>query len=143
MVYSAAILPPIRGDFMTRQTVNTENAPKAIGPYSQAVRFGDLVFCSGQLGLDPSSGELADGLDAQVRQALQNLDAVLTAAGSTLSAVLKTTVFLASMDDFVEVNEIYSSYFGESVPARSAVAVKTLPKKALFEIEAIATASSR
>ncbi|MBW3590825.1 MAG: Rid family detoxifying hydrolase [Actinobacteria bacterium] len=127
---------------MTRQTVNTDNAPRAIGPYSQAVRFGDLVFCSGQLGLDPSSGALADGLDAQVRQALRNLDAVLTAAGSALSAVLKTTVFLASMDDFVDVNEIYSSYFGESVPARSAVAVKTLPKKALFEIEAIAATSS-
>lgn len=127
---------------MTRQTVNTDNAPKAIGPYSQAVRFGDLVFCSGQLGLDPSSGELADGLDAQVRQALRNLDAVLTAAGSALSAVLKTTVFLASMDDFADVNEIYAGYFGESVPARSAVAVKTLPKMALFEIEAIAAASS-
>lgn len=126
---------------MTRRTVNTDDAPKAIGPYSQAIRFGELVFCSGQLGLDPASGELAEGLAAQVRQALRNLDAVLSAAGSGPGAVLKTTVFLASMDDFAEVNEIYSSYFGESVPARSAVAVKTLPKNALFEIEAIAAAS--
>lgn len=125
---------------MTRRTVNTDDAPKAIGPYSQAIRFGELVFCSGQLGLDPASGELAEGLAAQVRQALRNLDAVLNAADSGLGAVLKTTVFLASMDDFSEVNEIYSSYFGESVPARSAVAVKTLPKNALFEIEAIAAA---
>lgn len=123
---------------MTRQTVHTDDAPKAIGPYSQAIRFGELVFCSGQLGLDPASGELAESLAAQVRQALRNLDAVLSAAGSELGAVLKTTVFLASMDDFAEVNEIYSSYFGESVPARSAVAVKTLPKNALFEIEAVA-----
>ncbi|MEX2588367.1 MAG: Rid family detoxifying hydrolase [Actinomycetota bacterium] len=123
---------------MTRQAVHTDAAPKAIGPYSQAIRSGDLVFCSGQLGLDPASGQLADGLDAQVGQALRNLDAVLSAAGSGPSGVVKTTVFLASMDDFAAVNEIYSGYFGESVPARSAVAVKTLPKNALFEIEAIA-----
>lgn len=125
---------------MSRRTISTDQAPRAIGPYSQGIRFGELIFCSGQLGLDPASGELAEGLASQVRRALANLDAVLAAAGSGPAAVLKTTVFLASMDDFAEVNEIYSGYFGESVPARSAVAVKTLPKNALFEIEAIAAA---
>lgn len=125
---------------MSRRTISTDQAPGAIGPYSQAIRFGELVFCSGQLGLDPASGELTEGLASQVRRALANLDAVLAAAGSGPAAVLKTTVFLASMDDFAEVNEIYAGYFGESVPARSAVAVKTLPKNALFEIEAIAAA---
>lgn len=123
---------------MTKQTISTPQAPRAIGPYSQAVTAGDLVFCSGQLGLDPDSGQLAEGLAAQVGQALKNLDAVLRAAGSGPAGVLKTTVFLASMDDFAEMNDIYSGYFGESVPARSAVAVKTLPKNALFEIDAIA-----
>lgn len=123
---------------MTTEAISTTDAPRAIGPYSQAIRSGDLVFCSGQLGLDPGSGELADGLAGQVRQALQNLDAVLTAAGSGAAGVLKTTVFLADMGSFAEMNEIYSGYFGQSVPARSAVAVKTLPKNALFEIDAIA-----
>lgn len=123
---------------MPREAVSTTDAPQAIGPYSQAIRAAGLVFCSGQLGLDPATGELAEGLQAQVRRALLNLDAVLTAAGSGPDGVLKTTVYLASMDDFAEVNGLYAEYFGESVPARAAVAVRTLPKNALFEIDAIA-----
>lgn len=123
---------------MARQVISTPDAPAAIGPYSQAVGSTGLLFCSGQLGLDPVTMELADGLEAQVSRALDNLRAVLQAAGTGFSSVVKTTVFLADMDDFPAMNEIYAGYFSESPPARSTVAVKTLPKNALFEIEAIA-----
>lgn len=126
---------------MTKRIVSTTEAPAAIGPYSQAIAAGGLLFCSGQLGLDPATGELAEGLEAQVGRALQNLDGVLRAAGAGASDVIKTTVFLASMDDFGAMNEIYAGYFTETPPARSTVAVKTLPKNALFEIEAIAQLS--
>lgn len=123
---------------MTKQVISTSEAPAAIGPYSQAVAVAGLLFCSGQLGLDPATMEIAEGLRAQVGRALENLDGVLRAAGTDSAAVIKTTVFLAEMDDFPAMNEIYAAYFGESRPARSTVAVKTLPKNALFEIEAIA-----
>lgn len=123
---------------MTKRVISTTDAPAAIGPYSQAVAVSGLLFCSGQLGLDPATAELAEGLEAQVRQALHNLDGVLRAAGAAISDVIKTTVFLAAMEDFVAMNEIYAGFFTEQPPARSTVAVKTLPKNALFEIEAIA-----
>lgn len=123
---------------MSREVISTPDAPAAIGPYSQAVGTSGLLFCSGQLGLDPVTMELAEGLQAQVSRALENLSAVLRAAGSGPSSVIKTTVFLADMDDFPAMNEIYAGYFTENPPARSTVAVKTLPKNALFEIEAIA-----
>ncbi|CAN5784071.1 RidA family protein [soil metagenome] len=123
---------------MARQVISTPGAPAAIGPYSQAVGSSGLLFCSGQLGLDPETMELADGLEAQVSRALDNLGAVLQAAGTGPAGVVKTTVFLAAMEDFPAMNEIYAGFFTENPPARSTVAVKTLPKNALFEIEAIA-----
>lgn len=123
---------------MKKSAISTTAAPAAIGPYSQAIAASGLLFCSGQIGLDPASGELAGGLEAQVNRALKNLDAVLTEAGAGPSDVVKTTVFLASMDDFPAMNQIYGGYFTGTPPARSTVAVKTLPKDALFEIEAIA-----
>ncbi len=126
---------------VTKRIVSTTEAPAAIGPYSQAIAAAGLLFCSGQLGLDPATAELADGLEAQVGRALKNLDGVLRAAGAGPSDVIKTTVFLASMDDFGAMNEIYAGYFTETPPARSTVAVKTLPKNALFEIDAIAQLS--
>ena len=123
---------------MTKQVFSTNEAPAAIGPYSQAVAAAGLLFCSGQLGLDPDTMELAEGLEEQVTRALNNLRAVLSSAGAAPSDVIKTTVFLAAMDDFVAMNEIYAGFFTEEPPARSTVAAKTLPKNALFEIEAIA-----
>jgi 2-iminobutanoate/2-iminopropanoate deaminase len=119
--------------------ISTDSAPKAIGPYSQAVTSGDLVFCSGQVALDPRTGQLV-GADvaAQTRQVLDNLAAVLSAAGSGLDQVLKTTVFLASMDDFAAMNEVYATYFPRTRPARATVAVKTLPRNALVEIDCVA-----
>ncbi|MEX0790470.1 MAG: RidA family protein [Actinomycetota bacterium] len=123
---------------MARQVISTPDAPAAIGPYSQAISSSGLLFCSGQLGLDPATMELAEGLKAQVSRALDNLRAVLRAAGAGPSNVIKTTVFLADMEDFPAMNKIYAGFFTENPPARSTVAVKTLPKNALFEIEAIA-----
>lgn len=116
------------------------STPKAIGPYSLTVSAGDLTFCSGQVGLDPTTGELVKGgLVAQVRQGLENLSACLGAKGLSLSDVVKTTVFLVSMDDFAEMNVIYAEFFTDPHPARSTVAVAALPKGAFFEIDAIAT----
>lgn len=110
-----------------------------MGPYSQAIAVGDMVFCSGQLGVDPASGQLAGaGAGEQARQCIMNLRAVLEAAGLSLREVVKTTVFLTSMDDFAEVNAVYASLFTEEPPARSAVAVASLPKGGKVEIEAIA-----
>ena len=127
-----------------RKRISTEKAPQAIGPYSQAIASGDLLFCSGQVALDPSSGELlGGGIAEQTERALENLKAVLEAAGSSLDDVVKTTVFLASMDDFQAMNEVYAKFFSNDPPARSTVAVKTLPKNALFEIEAIARISQQ
>lgn len=123
--------------------VATKNAPAAIGPYSQAIKTGDTLYVSGQLGLDPSTGNLADGgLEAQARQSLTNIKNILSAAGYGLGDVVKTTCLLADMADFSKFNEVYSEFFGatEGVPspARSAFAVKSLPKGGLVEIEAIA-----
>jgi 2-iminobutanoate/2-iminopropanoate deaminase len=121
-----------------RTQVQTNAAPAAIGPYSQAIRAGGLVFTAGQLGLDPGTGELADGVTAQAERALRNLVAVLDAAGTSFERVLKTTIFLADMGDFAAVNEVYAAHVSSPYPARSTVAVRELPKGALVEIEAIA-----
>lgn len=121
------------------EAVHSDDAPKAIGPYSQAIDAGTLLFCSGQVGLDPATGELvAGGIAEQTERALHNLEAVLAAAGISTEDVVKTTVFLASMDDFAVMNEIYAKFFAEPPPARSTIAVKALPKGAIVEIEAIA-----
>ena len=122
----------------SRQAVSSSSAPAAIGPYSQAIVSGGTVYCSGQIGLDPATGELADGLEAQAERALRNLTAVLDAAGVTLADVVKTTIFLTDMGDFAAVNAIYASAMPDPPPARSTIAVAGLPKGALFEIEAIA-----
>ncbi|MBV9271318.1 MAG: RidA family protein [Candidatus Eremiobacteraeota bacterium] len=124
------------------EAVLTGDAPAPIGPYSQAVRSGELVFCSGQVALDPKTGELVAPGDvaAQTERALQNISAVLTAAGLSPENVVKTTVFLVDMSDFATVNEVYARYLGEAKPARSTVAVAGLPKGARVEIEAIARA---
>jgi 2-iminobutanoate/2-iminopropanoate deaminase len=126
-----------------RTQVMTNAAPAAIGPYSQAIQAGGLVFTAGQLGLDPTGGELAAGAAAQADRALRNLSAILDAAGTSLERVVKTTVFLADMADFAAVNEVYASHFSTPYPARSTVAVKTLPKDALVEIEAVALVETR
>lgn len=121
-----------------KEQISTDGAPKAIGPYSQAIRSGDLLFCSGQVGLDPATGELVEGgIEQQTERALQNLTAVLEAAGASLETVVKTTVFLSSMDDFAAMNQVYERHFQGVPPARSTVAVKTLPKNAMVEVEAI------
>ena len=123
---------------MEKELISTDGAPQAIGPYSQAVKSSGLLFCSGQIGLDPLTGELAGGLVNQVSRALENLLAVLAAAGAGPKDVVKTTVYLSEMDDFAVMNELYGEVFSEQPPARATVAVKTLPKGALFEIDAIA-----
>jgi 2-iminobutanoate/2-iminopropanoate deaminase len=125
---------------MSRTAVKTSHAPAALGPYSQAVKTGNLLFCSGQVGLDPQTMELvAGGVEAQAKQAMLNLSAVLLAGGSSFDRVLKTTIFLASMGDFAAVNAIYGSAFAGDPPARSTVQVAALPKGALVEIEMIAS----
>lgn len=123
---------------MEKKIINAENAPAAVGPYCHAVEAGDFVFTSGQIGLDPNSQELVEGIEAQTKQVLENLTAVLKAAGLTLSNVIKTTVFLDDVNDFGVVNGIYETYFNDSKPARSCVEVGSLPKGALIEIEVIA-----
>ena len=121
-----------------KKAIQTDQAPKAIGPYSQAIDTGDWVFVSGQLGLDPETGTLKEGIEAQTRQALENIGAVLRAAGLDYTDVVKTTIFLAQMSDFKTVNGIYVEYFSAPYPARATVAVKELPLNALVEIEVIA-----
>ena len=128
---------------MTRQAISTTGAPGAIGPYSQAIASDGLLFCSGQLGLDPATGNLVEGVEAQADRALRNLGAVLDAAGLTWADVLKTTIFLADMDDFAAVNAVYGTYMPDPPPARSTVAVKALPKGGLVEVEAIARRPTR
>ena len=120
------------------KTVSTNKAPAAIGPYSQAQIVGDLVFCSGQIPVIPETGALAQGLEAQANQVFKNIAALLTAAGSDISKVVKTTVFIKNMDDFTAINAIYAQYFTEPFPARSCVEVARLPKDVLLECEAIA-----
>ena len=117
---------------------NSPNAPVPAGPYSHAVRAGDFVFVSGQVGIDPGTGQLQAGLEAQTRQALANVATVLQEAGSSLSQLVKTTIFLTRMADFPQVNAIYGDVIGPSLPARSTVGVQALPLNALVEIEAIA-----
>jgi 2-iminobutanoate/2-iminopropanoate deaminase len=125
-----------------KKIIFTDKAPKAIGPYSQAVRTDLLVFTAGQVGLDPASGELVEGgIDAQTRQALTNLKHVLETADSGLTFVVKTTVFLKNMSDFARMNAIYGEFFAENPPARSTIAVAELPKGALVEIECVALLS--
>jgi 2-iminobutanoate/2-iminopropanoate deaminase len=122
-----------------KKAIETQAAPLAIGPYSQAVVHGDLVFCSGQIGIDPASGALvAGGIEAETRRVLDNLREVLTAAGLKLTDVVKTTVFLVSLADFEIVNRIYGEHFSAPYPARSTVQVSALPRDARVEIEAIA-----
>ena len=123
---------------MTRQAIQTSGAPSAIGPYSQGIRSGEFVFCSGQLGLDPATGELVDGVAAQAERSLRNLLSVLEAAGLTFDDVVKTTIFLADVNDFATVNAVYAKFMPEPPPARSTVGVGALPKGGLVEIEAIA-----
>jgi 2-iminobutanoate/2-iminopropanoate deaminase len=126
---------------MAREIVSTPDAPAAIGPYSQAVRGGGLIFCSGQIALDPRTGALVgDTAPAQARRVLDNLRAVLAAAGCTRADVVKTTLYLVDMAAFPEVNAVYAEYFPESPPARATVQVAALPKGALVEIDAVALA---
>ena len=117
--------------------ISTENAPAAIGPYSQGMIVGSLVFCSGQIPVDPATGAIPEGITAQAEQSCRNVAAVLAAAGSDVTRVIKTTCFIADMADFAAFNEVYAKYF-TSKPARSCVAVKDIPKGVLCEIEAIA-----
>lgn len=122
-----------------KKVIATKNAPAAIGPYNQAIQVGNMLFASGQLGLVPETGEFAEGgIQAQTEQAFRNVKAILAEAGYTMADVVKTTVFMADMGDFAAMNEIYASHFEGDFPARSAVAVKTLPKNALVEVEVVA-----
>jgi 2-iminobutanoate/2-iminopropanoate deaminase len=122
-----------------REIIATDQAPRAIGPYSQAIRAGNLLFCSGQIPIDPSTGEfVAGGVAEQTEQVMRNLSALLTAGQSSLKQVVKTTVFLADMEDFVAMNEVYGRFFGENPPARATVQAARLPRDAKVEIEAIA-----
>jgi 2-iminobutanoate/2-iminopropanoate deaminase len=124
---------------MTKQTVHTTNAPSAIGPYSQAVHAGDTIYVSGQIPVDPATGTFAgEDITSQTKQSLENIRAVLTAAGTGMDHVVKITVFLKDMADFSAMNKIYAEYFTSDYPARSAVQVVSLPKNALVEIEAVA-----
>jgi 2-iminobutanoate/2-iminopropanoate deaminase len=123
-----------------KQVVSSPDAPKAIGPYSQAVRAGQLLFVSGQVPLDPATGQIVAGdITAQARRALDNLKAVLTAGGRSFTDVVRTTIFLADMNDFAAVNEVYGQYFSEPYPARATVQVARLPKDSRVEIDAIAS----
>ncbi len=124
---------------MERTKISTTNAPAAIGPYSQAIRSGQFIYTSGQIALNPASGELVgEDVEAQTHQVLRNMQAVLSSAGTSLANVVKTTVFLTSMSDFQAMNAVYASYFSEPAPARSTIAVAELPRKALVEIECVA-----
>jgi 2-iminobutanoate/2-iminopropanoate deaminase len=121
------------------ETISTEAAPKAIGPYSQAIRVGSLLFCSGQIPLDPATGVMVSGsIQEETVRVLENLGAVLQAGGASFSHVVKTTIFLKNLEDFAAVNEVYARYFGEHKPARATVEVARLPRDARVEIEAIA-----
>ena len=118
--------------------IQTNSAPAAVGPYSQAVETDNFVFASGQIALNPATGEMAEGIEAQAHQALKNAQAVISASGAKWENVIKTTVFITNIDDFSKVNEIYATYFKQPYPARSCVEVSKLPKGALIEIEVIA-----
>lgn len=123
-----------------KEIISTSDAPGAIGPYSQAIKTGGMVYCSGQIPIDPSTGEfVSDDVSGQTEQVLKNLEAVLAAAGSGLGQVVKTTVFLADMNDFAEMNEVYGRFFSENKPARATVQAARLPRDARVEIDCIAT----
>lgn len=123
---------------MTKKAVNSDGAPSAVGPYSHSVLAGNTLFISGQLGLDPKTGKLADGVAAQAEQGLKNLGAILKTSGLDYKDVVKTTIFLDDINDFATINEIYGNYFKELLPARSCVEVGNLPAGGLFEVEAVA-----
>src|ERR1035437_9907273 len=136
-------MSPSRRDRMDRQAIATRGAPAAVGPYSQAIAAGDFVFCSGQVHLDPASGALVEGdISTQTARVLQNLSAVLEAAGLSLANVVKTTVFLVDINDFGAMNEVYGRYMPDPPPARSTIGVAALPKGARVELELIATRSA-
>ncbi|MDD6763272.1 MAG: RidA family protein [Clostridiales bacterium] len=118
--------------------ISTHKAPSAIGPYSQAIKAGGMLFCSGQIPVDPATGVIPEGVEAQAEQALTNVKNLIEAAGSSIDNVVKTTVFIKNMDDFAAINGIYAKYFTEPFPARSCVEVARLPKDVLLEVEAIA-----
>lgn len=122
---------------MMKECIVTDKAPGAIGPYSQGMKIGDLIFFSGQIPINPTTGEMPEGIEAQTRQSLDNVKGLLESQGLTFANVVKTTVFLDSMDDFATMNSIYAEYFVEPYPARSAVEVAKLPKGALIEVEVI------
>ena len=127
---------------MNKQVISTENAPKAIGPYEQAIKVGEFVYISGQIPLDPKTGNLVEGdVKAQTRRVMENLKGILGASGSSPERVVKATVFLKNISDFAAMNEIYAEYLGAAKPARSTVAVADLPRGALVEIDLIALAS--
>ena len=123
---------------MNKEVIATVNAPGAVGPYVQAVKAGGTVYCSGQLGIDPATGKLKEGVEEQAHQSMKNLGAVLKEAGSCYDCIVKTTIFLTDVNDFAAGNQVYKSYFGESYPARSCVQVAKLPLGGLVEIECIA-----
>ena len=121
-----------------KKEIATDNAPKAIGPYSQGILWNDLIFASGQIPVNPANGEIPAGIKEQTKQVLENVSAILKSAGSSIENVIKTTVFIKNMNDFVKVNEVYAEFFTDKYPARSCVEVARLPKDVLIEIEAIA-----
>ena len=123
---------------MTRKAISTDTAPAALGPYSQAIVAGSLVFCSGTAGIDPATGVPGDSIEAQTELALRNLDAILNAAGTSLSALVKTTIFYTNVDDFAAINEVYAGFMPDPPPARSAPANVMLPHGLLISIEAVA-----
>ena len=127
---------------MARKIITSKSAPDPIGPYSQAVQWNDLVFTSGQIAIDPQTGDMIPGgVEEQTRQVIVNLSQVLMAAGASLDSVIKTTIFLKDMNDFARVNQVYAESFGNALPARSTVEVSMLPKNALVEIDCIAAVS--
>ena len=126
-----------------KETIQTDGAPEAIGPYSQAIVAGGFVFTAGQIGLDPTTGEMAEGVAYQAEQVMQNVREVLAAAGADFDDVVKTTIYLADLGDFAEVNEIYAAYFKGEPPARSTVQAAALPKGALVEIDMVAYVGER
>jgi 2-iminobutanoate/2-iminopropanoate deaminase len=123
--------------------IQTNKAPKAVGPYSQAIVSNGFIYCSGQIGIDPNTNELVEGIEAQTQQVLKNLSAVLGAGGSSLEQAVRTTVYLADIKDYVKMNEVYAEYFTKHKPARAAFAVAHLPKDALIEIEVVAEVTTK
>ncbi|SFD65707.1 endoribonuclease L-PSP [Lentibacillus persicus] len=120
-----------------RKEIFTDNAPEAIGPYSQAIEAGDFIYVSGQIGINPETGEVADGIEAQTKQVMNNLQAILSEAGTDFSQVVKFTIYIESMDNFATVNELYGSYLSKPYPARATVEVSKLPKNVLIEMDAV------